>query len=57
MKETGLGDENTKSQLKLKLDKMRERSYVLALLNVLSTINYFAMGKGNFDIRPVYDGT
>jgi hypothetical protein len=29
----------------------------MPLLGVLSTINYFAVSKGDSDIRPVYDGT
>ena len=56
-KQGGLGDEETKAALKGKLTKMREREYIAPLSRILATINYFAVKKGDEDIRPVYDST
>jgi hypothetical protein len=56
-RQAGLGTTEVKALLKEKLTKMRERRYITPLSRILSTINYFAVQKGDEDIRPVYDGT
>ena len=56
-RQRGLGDKATVNQLKEKINKIRVREYLMPLLGVLSTINYFAVVKEDDDLHPVYDGT
>ena len=52
----GLGDEDTISKIKEKLDDVRQKKYV-GPGQWKATMNYFAVPKGETDIRMVYDGT
>ena len=49
-------DKVVKEQMKIKLNKVRNRGYVKPG-RVKSLIRFFAVPKGNSDIRMVYDGT
>ena len=52
----GLGDEETITKIKEKLDDVRLKKYV-GPGQWKATMNYFAVPKGETDIRMVYDGT
>ena len=52
----GLGDEETIAKIKEKLDDVRQKKYV-GPGQWKATMNYFAVPKGETDIRMVYDGT
>ena len=56
-KQAGLGTPQVEKLMKVKISKMRERGYITPLVQILSTIHYFAVEKGDTDIRPDYNGT
>ena len=55
-RQQGLGDEEMINKIKEKLDDVRQKKYV-SEGTWKATMNYFAVPKGETDIRMVYDGT
>jgi hypothetical protein len=54
--QAGLGDATQRAMIKDKIDDIRMKGYIGPGMCV-ATMNYFGVGKGETDIRMVYDGT
>ncbi|KAL7579670.1 hypothetical protein ACA910_021820 [Epithemia clementina (nom. ined.)] len=55
-KQVRLGDKEVTSMVKLKLDDIRQKVYV-TMGHCEATMHYFAVPKGESDVKMVYDGT
>ncbi|KAL7561687.1 hypothetical protein ACA910_016450 [Epithemia clementina (nom. ined.)] len=56
-KQSALGDAAMVAMITTKLEDVCGKGYVHAHLSIKATMNYFAVPKGNTDVRMVYNGT
>ncbi|KAL7566075.1 hypothetical protein ACA910_009861 [Epithemia clementina (nom. ined.)] len=56
-RQSSVGERQVVAMVKTKLQDVRMKGYVRTCPHTLATMNYFAVPKGENDVRMVYDGT